>query len=197
MKTIGILFVGLALASPVLAQDRAQQIQSAYQQGLIAVREGEVELARDAFTGVLELDPNHANARFQLNQLGSGADQLRLRKRELALSRIVVPEVNFDGATVKEALSALSTIIERVSEKKFAANFVIRDPSGVLAKREISLNLRGVPATAVLKYVCEQSGAIYRIEEHAIVLRLPSGAVAAAPSGPSTEPVAEPAGKQP
>jgi hypothetical protein len=50
----------------------------------------------------------------------------------------------------------------------------------------------------VLKYICEQSGAIYRIEDHAIVLRLPSGGTSApGTSGPSTESTVEPGGKQP
>lgn len=174
MKTLGLFIVGLALASPVLAQDRAQQVQSSYQQGLVAVRDGEVELARDAFKRVLELDPNNANAQFQLNQLSTSVGQLNLRKRELAFSRIVVPQVAFNATTFSDALAALASVVERESAGKFVPNFVLSDPSGELAKREISLDLRAVPAPAVLKYLCEQAGAVSRIESHAIVLRLPN-----------------------
>jgi hypothetical protein len=183
MKTLGIFVVGLALASPVLAQDRAQQIQAAYQQGLIAIRDGEVEIARTAFQGVLELDPRHANAQFQLNQLASSGNQLDLRKRELAFSRIVVPHVAFSAASLSEALDALATVVAKQSANKFATNFVLNDPSGELAKQPISLDLRGVPATAVLKYICDQAGVVYRIESHAIVVR--HMRAAAAPRGQS------------
>jgi hypothetical protein len=177
MKTIRIALLGALLTTPLFAQATDQQIRAAY----------EVEIARNAFQAVLEMDPRHANARYQLGVLAQKGDQLNVRRRELALSKIMVPEVDFDGATVKDALDALAAIIERESGKKFAANFVVRDPSGSLAQREVTLKLRGVPANVVLKYICEQAGAISRIDEHVIVVQLPSGSArpVAAPVDPA------------
>lgn len=194
MKTSKLLVFSFLLAAPLFAQDRAAQVQATYQQGLIALRNGEADIARQAFQAVLEMDPRHANARFQLSQLAQQTDQLSVRKRELAFSRIVVPLIDFNGATFKDALDGLAAVVERESAGKFAANFVIRDPSGALPKAEVSLKLRGVPANVVLKYLCEQAGAIYQVEEHGIVVR-PASTGTTVVNPPAEKPAAgEPAG---
>ena len=49
-------------------------------------------------------------------------------------------------------------------------NFVIEDPKAVLASQKISLNLKNMPAKAVLKYLTDQTGGKVRYDEHAVVI---------------------------
>ena len=49
-------------------------------------------------------------------------------------------------------------------------NFVIEDPQNLLAERKISLNLKSMPAQAVMKYLMDQTGAKARYDEHAEVI---------------------------
>jgi hypothetical protein len=47
---------------------------------------------------------------------------------------------------------------------------VIEDPKGLFADRKITLNLKNMPARAVMKYITDQTGAKVRYDEHAVVI---------------------------
>jgi len=152
-----------------------------YRQGMVAINRGDEVAARRAFTEALRLNPSHANARYQLNKLPEMRDTLTQRKKTAELSSVKLPEVTFSGASLQEALEALNHMIEKESGKEDKAkaivpNFMIQDPSGKLAEREVDLRLKNVPAKAVLDYLLQQAGATVRYDEHATVIRPASAA---------------------
>jgi len=163
----------VALGAGVHGQDRSGPASADqwYRMGLRAMNEGQVETARECFTEVLRLRPGDMNARYQLRQLTLEMNSLLAKKRESQLAAITVPRVDFDQLNAREALGALGALVEKQTENKFAPNFVVQDPNGLLAERRFSLELTNVPATVVLKYILENARASARYDQHAIVVK--------------------------
>jgi TolA-binding protein len=105
----------LALTAAACLSVHADPAADIYQQGLIAVREGNVTAAERAFQEVLRLQPGNANARYQLSEL--------------------------------------------------------KQNQGSIAAREVTLQVKNVPAKAMFEMLLEQAGAVAKYEEHAIVIR--------------------------
>lgn len=142
-----------------------------YQQGLVAVQQGDVARARECFRGVLQLRPNDPNATYELGQLKERGPEIATKGRELRFSKIMLPQVDFDNSTLGEGLTALSALVEKSAGADNRPNFVIQDSTGKLAASQVTLHLKNIPAKAVLAYLLEQSGAKASFEEHAIVVR--------------------------
>lgn len=152
-------------------ETRATKIKTLYSQGLRAVKQGEVESARTYFQQVLRLNKRHVNARFQLKQLELNGGRLQARKRQLQLKAVTIPQIDFDGVTLTEALETLSALVEKQTNKKFSPNFVINDPNEVLADRKFSLKLGSLPASAILDLALQNARATARYDQHAILIR--------------------------
>jgi tetratricopeptide (TPR) repeat protein len=142
-----------------------------YQQGLVAVQEGNVARARECFRGVLQLRPNDPNATYQLGQLKERGPEISTKGRELKFSKIMLPQVDFDNSTLAEGLTALSALVEKSAGADSRPSFIIQDPTGKLAGKAVTLHLKNIPAKAVLTYLLEQTDAKANFEEHAIVVR--------------------------
>lgn len=170
MKTPAIL-LGLALAAMPAFADQADDY---YQKGLAAITRGEPEQAAAAFRKALSLRPDHAYARFQLGKLQGQAGQLKAKRREGELTKVKLDEVNFDGVTLSEALTALNHMVEKKTAKDgkegVTPNFMVQDSSGKLGDTEVTLRLKNVPAKIALDYLLEQAGGKARYDEHAIVI---------------------------
>ncbi len=185
MKTIRTLVIAASLIAPAIAQQAAtsqaaapaapaalspaQRAEALYRQGLAAEKAGDPGAARSAYTAALAADPTHANARYSLGQLKVTAGALAVQGREAKFGAIVIPEFRLDAATLQESLDALGVLIERQSKAQ-SPNFVIQDPQQQLAAVKISLNLKNMPAKALLQYLMDQAGAKARYDEHAIVI---------------------------
>ena len=170
MKKSLTLAVAIALVSQVLAQPPAQHAEALYQKGLAAEKAGDPAAARDFYKGALKLDPKNANAIYSLGQLKLTAPAIASKGREAKFGAVVIPVFQLDQATLQEALTGLGLIIEKESKGEVTPNFVIEDTKAVLASQKISLNLKNMPAKAVLKYLTDQTGGKVRYDEHAVVI---------------------------
>ena len=170
LKVVGVLMT-LACGGLASAENTGTEADQWYRQGLRAMEEGRVQTARECFHATLRLRPNDMNARYQLKQLNLRKGSLLARKRELQLKAVTVPAVDFDQVNLAEALDALNAVVEKASKGKFVPNFIVQDPNGVLEERRFSLKLGQVPATVVLEYALENTGATARFDEHAIVVK--------------------------
>jgi tetratricopeptide (TPR) repeat protein len=168
-KLINIV-VACTLVSQVLGQSPAQQATLLYQKGLAAEKAGDPVAAKDFYTNALKADPENANARFSLGQLKFTSGSIAAKGREAKFGAVIIPVFQLDNATLKEALDAFSLIIEKQSKDEVTPNFVIEDPNNLLAERKITLNLKNMPAQAVMKYLLDQTGAKARYDEHAVVI---------------------------
>lgn len=180
MKTRSILAILTLAALPALGETADEF----YRQGMAAIKRGDETAARRAFNEALRVSPGHPNARYQLNQLSSMKDQLTKTRKERELASVKLPEVNFSRVSLAEALEALNHMIEAESgkedkEKAITPNFMVQDPSGQLGEREVSLQLKNIPAKAALDYILQQASATVRYDEHATVVRPAGGAKAA------------------
>ena len=178
MQKILILVVAAAtaaLAAPVTppappAPPPAQQAEAYFAKGIAAEDSGDVAAARLAYTKALQLNPDLANCRFRLKELELNGAKISAKGREAKLGKIMVPVFRLDGATLQEALDALNLIIDKESKGLVAANFVVQDPDSKLTAAKLSLNLKNVPASAVMKYLMTQANAKARYDEHAVVI---------------------------
>lgn len=162
-----ILLLALAGCLPALADP----VADVYKQGMVAVSEGNAKAAELAFREVLRLQPTHANARFQLGELKRNQGSLAARQRAKKMSEFVIPQVDFSKVELSEAIAALAVMVEEQSKGGFAPNFMVQDPSNKFADQTVTLQVKNVPAKAVLDMMLTQTGAVAKYEEHAIIIR--------------------------
>jgi len=169
-----ILFLLIAGASTALAEPNtltvSQQADAYYGKGIAAEKAGDVEGAHAAYTKALQLNPGLANCRYRLTQLQIDAPSIAAKGREAKLSKVMVPVFQLEGTTLQEAIDALSLIIKKEAKGQVAANFIIQDPNKKLAAAKITLNLKNLPASAVMTYLMTQAHAKARYDEHAVVI---------------------------
>ena len=160
----------LPVSAQVTAQAPGQQAELLYRQGLAAEKAGDPAAALKAYSDALKANPNHANARYSLGQLKLNSGAIAAKGREAKFGAVIIPEFKLDAATLQEALDAFRLLVEKQSTDQVSPNFVIQDPKNQLATAKISLNLKSMPAKAVMQYLMAQSGAKARFDEHAIVI---------------------------
>lgn len=165
--------VACVLVSPVFAEAPVAAVptaDSAFQSGVAAEKAGDPVAAGKFYSQALQLNPKHANARYSLGQLKINAPNISAKSREEKFGSVMIPVFQLDQATLQEAITALGLIIEKESKGQVTPNFVIEDPKQKLMSQKISLNLKNMPARAVMKYLTDQTGAKARYDEHAIVV---------------------------
>lgn len=187
-----VMAVSLALVAGSGAQSVSgadgTSVSALYRQGLSALEDGDAEIARQSFVEVLRRQPNHINARINLDRLRSRTGELATTRRKALLKKIVIPNVDYDEVPLPEALEALSVVIKAETKGKFNANFVVRDPGRDFAKRPVTLKLSGVPASVVLEHLLSLADAQARYDQYAILVRpLNASAVVKTPKVPKIE----------
>lgn len=168
-----IILATLVLGCSIALAETADQH---YQNGMNAITRGDAVAAQTSFTEALKIQPNHANARYQLHQLPSRKKDMLARTRSKQLATVILPSIDFKNVALSDALMALNQMVETESTKTnkdapFNPNLMIQDSSGKLGEREITLRLKQVPAKTALNYILEQVGATVRYDEHATIVR--------------------------
>jgi tetratricopeptide (TPR) repeat protein len=162
-----ILALALFTSLPAFADKAAES----YKLGLLAVKEGNVQAAEQAFKEVLRIQPGNANARYQLGQLQQNQGSIAARQRAKKMGEYVIAQVDFDKVELSEAIAALAVMIEEKSDGKFAPNFMVQDPSNKFAETTVTLMVKNVPANALLDMMLKQAGGIAKYEQHAIIIK--------------------------
>ena len=165
-----MLALSVSLEAITAQEERVQKVATLYQQGVIALRDGDTNLAGACFREVLVLQPDHGNARYQLLSLNQRKPDLAAKARQRKLAQIKIPKVDFDESEFGEVIEALAILISKETKGEFAPNFVIQDPHGLLENRKITMKLGSVPANVLLDYVLKMANAKVRYDEHAIVI---------------------------
>lgn len=168
------MMVGLALLTSAYAdefKEQAKQIQTLYNKGIAQMKVGEVENAKMSFTKVLELQPGHGHAKYQLSRLGAVGKNFKLNQRKAKFASTKLEVVDFHESTLAEVVEALNVMSSEATKKAWTPNLIIQDPKGKFAGKEISLQMKNVPVAAVLKYVMEMTGGALFFDEYATVIR--------------------------
>ena len=166
-------FLFFALVMPLAAEGptaeaRAEQF---YLQGMAAVQAGQVQTARTAFSNALRFNPKHPHARYQLGELQRIGEGVAGKARERKLAAVIIPEIKFDDSNLREVLEGLDLLVRKNSPDQYTANFVVQDPGKQFDKIPVTIQLRNVPASTVLKYALEQVHGTAKYDEHAIVIK--------------------------
>lgn len=170
MSKIITFVIACTLVSQALAQQPAESAESLYKKGQEAEKAGDPTAASTFYKNALKTDPAHANSRFSLGQLKLTSPALAAKGREAKFGAVTIPVFQLDQATLQEALEAFSVIIAKQSKDTVTPNFIIEDPKKLLSSEKISMNLKSMPSSAVMKYLMDQSGAKARYDEHAVVI---------------------------
>ena len=143
-------------------------------------RTGQYDEAEARCIQILEQKPNDQVAKRFLSEI---QDRRRQQKPPADLKHklagIVIPEVNVREAAVADVIDSLQTEAQKRSADRTPINFVWQAPEESKTAK-VTLILRSVPLTDVLKYVTELAGLRYRVDAHAVVIYKP---VPAAPKG--------------
>lgn len=168
---IMIILAALAISTPAaLAETAAQQAEQYYLKGLSAEKAGDPATATAAYRTAVQLHPGHTNAQYRLGQVKIEASSIKSSLVEAKIGGVMIPAYQIEEATVTEAVAALSLAIEKASANEILPNFVIQDPRGKLAQKKISMQLKNVPAKAILQYIQSQANTQARYDEHAVVI---------------------------
>jgi tetratricopeptide (TPR) repeat protein len=170
MSKILSFVIGFTLVSQAFAQSPPPSAESLYQKGLAAEKSGDPVAASEFYKNALKTDPNHANARYSIGQLRINAPAITAKAREAKFGAVMVPLFQLDEATIEDAVAQLCVIVGKESKTGVKPNFIIEDPKNVLADRKVSLNLKNIPAKAIMKYLTDQTSTKVRYDEHAIVI---------------------------
>lgn len=170
MKTL-IILAALAITVPTaLAETAAQKAEQYYLKGLEAEKAGDPATAISAYKAALALHPGHTNARYRAGQVNIEASTLKSSAVEAEIGGVMIAAYQIEEATVAEAISALNLAIEKATENQIVPNFVIQDPQGKLAEKRVTMQLKMVPAKAILDYIHSQANTKARFDEHAVVI---------------------------
>lgn len=170
MKTL-IVLATLAITAPAaLSETAAQKAEQHYLRGLAAERAGDPATAIANYREALKFHPGHANARYRAGQVKIEAASIKSSATEAKIGGVKIPVYRLEEATVAEAIAALGMAIEKASENEIAPNFVIQDPNEKLADVRITMQLKNVPAKAILEYIHSQAKTQARFDEHAVVI---------------------------
>ena len=107
--------------------------------------------AKSLFESLLSIDPKNPAARNYLRAIAQrekGGPGL-----EGALRKILIPTVDFRDATVREAVAFVSQKVRELSGGKQTVNVVWMVSPEQTATARVTLNLRNVPASEVLRYI--------------------------------------------
>ncbi len=173
-KLKALMAVGLSLTCAGLAQETKNKDLDAaawYQKGMNALKMGKPEDAKVAFQNVLKLKPGYSPAKYQLGRIPELNARAKLARRKELFKATLIPKVDFNNATLEDALEALNELATQATGKKFSPNFVIQDPTGTIKENKVSLKMKNIPLSVALKYLLEGAGAQARFDEHATVIR--------------------------
>jgi hypothetical protein len=84
------------------------------------------------------------------------------------LKKIIIPVVDFERLTLREALESVTIKIRQLPDKK-GSNFMIRDLDGHFENYRVTLQLSNIPADVLLEYIANQVRANIQYTGHAIV----------------------------
>lgn len=189
----------LLSSSVLIAQDtieernqKAKQVEIFYNLAEKAYLSGDIEAAKESIRAALDLNHKHGRSIALYRRMKSGGgDRALLALRKRTFSKVVIPLIDIDELSCKDALRVLSDAVERESKDKVIPNFVIQDRNKTLEKTTMTLKLRNVPAGEVLNHILSESNATANFGKYSTVIRSRSTSSPVKKAKPVTDPEEE------
>ncbi len=87
------------------------------------------------------------------------------------LKRIILPEAEFTDLPLKDALEFIQQRARELDPEKEGFNLVYDPSAESLLDAPVNLKLSQIPVTEVIRYATQLAGAIFQIEENAVVIK--------------------------
>ena len=159
-----LLALLLLAISPLVAQQEEMQAEA-----VRAFQAGDFTTAKSLFQSLLEIDPKNPAARNYLRAIAlreGGGPGL-----EASLKNITIPAVDFRDVTVREAVAFVAQKVQEISEGKQSVNVVWMVPPEMTEGTRVTLSLRNVPASEVLRYIGDASNLRFTYDARALKIR--------------------------
>lgn len=179
----GLLITLLSFFGATASQLSAQDL---YAESVKLFDEGRYAEAAIGFEAVLKQRPNHVYARSYLGKSRAAITQGAGLKQtvETRLAKVIVPEINFQEASLGDVLQYISVRTGELTSGQLTPNVIYKGSSEQRENTRITLSLRNVPMTEVIRYVGQLSNTRFTYEEHAVVAE-PTSSAAPATTSPA------------
>jgi hypothetical protein len=134
-----------------------------------AFQAGDYRTARSLFESLVSMDPRNAAARNYLRVIAHR--EKSASTLEETLKRIIIPRMDLRDTTVPEAVSFVSQKVHELSAGKHSLNVVWMLSPEQAAETRVTLSLRNVPASEVLRYIGEASNLQFNYEALAVKVK--------------------------
>ncbi len=152
-------------------QKRAQEVELFYDLAVKAYEDGDLKAAREALSSALTLNRSHAHSIALARRINSNGNQTVLERRKRIFSSVMVPIIDLNEASFKDAITVLGKTVETESKGEVIPNFIIQDRSKILENVKINLTLKNVPAGDVLDHLLKSAGASATFGTYTTVIR--------------------------
>ena len=166
--------------------ERAKQVELFYNMAAKAYEDGDVAAARESLRSALALNRTHAHSIALARRMQTSGNQTVLARRKRIFSSVMIPLIDLNEASVKDAVRVLATNVETESKGKVIPNFVIQDKSNILDDTQITIKLKNIPAGDVLEHILRASGATASFGKYTTIIR-PRTRVETTPKASPTE----------
>lgn len=165
MGLFSALFLALTASAPAQSGDTA----TLYREAMAAYEAQDWVLASALFDAVYRKTKN-PKAQFYLRsaqlKLAQGKTSETLEKQ---LSRVIIPNIEFEETDVVTALTFLRTKTEELSGGKVKPNFLYkRDPNNPVLPL-VTLQVRNIPVTEVIRYIGDLTRTKFKYDAHAVL----------------------------
>ncbi len=151
---------------------------------------GELTAAKEKFEIVQKLDPQNRIAVSSLRRIAAdeakkAAEQGPGNATKVALTKLIMPKIDFREASLAEALEFLRQKGNQLDDGKTAINFVVQLDDAAKATK-ITLSLSNVPFSEILRYIGDLARVDFVYDRFAIFVK-PKGATAPATAAPAAQ----------
>lgn len=166
------------MSSVLSAQDtieernqRAKQVELFYNMAVKAYEDGDTAAARESLRSALSLNGRHAHSIALARKMQTSGNQTLLARRKRIFSNVMIPLIDLQEASFKDAVKILAKNVETESKGKVIPNFVIQDKTNILDDVKITVKLRNVPAGDVLEHFLRSSRASASFGKYTTIIR--------------------------
>lgn len=149
----------------------SEKIQQAYNKG-IALKAFDPDKAVLHFKEVLQLEPRHSKAQYELNYIRTNREKIlkekQSRKVAASFQKMKFAVVDFSQEPLVDVIDTLYAYMDRDYGKDHGVNLILKDPQDKIKQKMITLRLKNIPAPALLDYIVQQAGASYKYGQYAI-----------------------------
>jgi len=162
-----------ALTTSLVAQNskNVERAKEHYRAAEAAIENGKPKVAELQLREAIRLAPNFHVAREKLNYVRRNMTSLETQKLRVAMTKVKIEKLDLDETAGSDALKIFFQLLSNAADKQkieVQKNYVLKDSTGSIAKRKVTLQLNNIPAHAAFDILLEQLGAKHTFEKYTI-----------------------------